>query len=180
VRADVARVRLYLRPAKGSPVFRFTRPGGVRDAIPALWVFAYVDLIEHVRPGRDACTAAFPDCIIDIGSHLSVIPERIWGQFQPGVVTPLPFDQAMPPNQRVFSFGGGTWPYELGELTIHIRDLVGGSMTVKLVAQLSRDGGRLMVPMVLGLRGGVIDGRILRSEPDPAAHFGEAWFLEDP
>lgn len=26
------------------------------------------------------------------GSHLSIIPQYVWRQFKPGVVTPLPFD----------------------------------------------------------------------------------------
>jgi hypothetical protein len=34
--------------------------------------------------------------------------------------------------------------------------------------------------MVLGLRGRAIDGRVLRGAPDPAAPFGQDWFLEDP
>ena len=52
-------------------------------------------------------------------------------------------------------------------------------MSLRIVAQLTRDGGALTIPMTLGLRGGVTDGHVLRAEPDPAAPFGHSWFLED-
>ena len=176
----MARVQLYLQPPRGAPVFRFSRPGGLRVSIPALWIFTCVDLMSHVRPGQDASAAAFPECVVDTGCHLSAIPERVWGQFRPGAVTPLPFDPAMPQSLRFVSLAGGRWPYDLGELTIRIRDLVGGSMDVRVVAQLIRDNGNYKAPMILGLRGGVIDGRILRGEPDAAAPHGQAWTLEGP
>ena len=176
----MARIQVYLRPTTGNPVFRFIRPGGHRDSIPALRLQVFVDLLAHIQPGQQDTSGAFPFCALDSGSHLSVVPERIWGQFRPGVVTPLPFDPAMPLAQRVFSFGGGTWPYELGELTVRLRDLTGSVMDVTLVAQLTNDSGRLTVPLVLGLRGGVLDGRILRSELDSTVPFGQTWFLEDP
>jgi hypothetical protein len=99
---------------------------------------------------------------------------------KPGVVTSLPFDSAMPLHLRSTSFGGGRYPYELGELTIRLRDLDQNTLDLRIVAQLTRDGGALVAPMVLGLRGGVIDDRILHAEPDPTASFGQSWFLEDP
>ena len=177
----MARIQLYLKPAKGSPRFQFLRAGGIRDSIPALRLFAYVNLMASVQPGsREAGEAAFPDCVIDTGSSLSVMPEYIWSHFKPGVVAPLPFDPAMPLFQRSVLFSGGRYPYELGDLTIRLTDLTSRTMDLRVVAQLTRDGGRLTAPMVLGLRGGVIDGRILRAEPDAAAPFGQGWLLEDP
>jgi hypothetical protein len=134
-----------------------------------------------VRSGEDASLpASAPDCILDTGSHLSIIPQDVWGQFKPGVVAPLPFAPNMPQNRRSVTVSGGSHPYDLGELTVQLRDLAGRTMDVRIVAQLTRDGGVLTIPMTLGLRGGAIDGRILRSEPDPAASFGQAWWLEDP
>jgi hypothetical protein len=53
-------------------------------------------------------------------------------------------------------------------------------MTVRVVAQLTRDGGALAIPMVLELSGGFLDGRVLRAEPDPGAPFGQRWELADP
>ena len=177
----MARVRLYLIPDHRNQAFRFVRPGGVRASIPVLRLRALVNLVPHVRPGgRDALHAGLPPCIIDTGSPLSIVPEYIWRHFYPGAVTPLPFDPAMPRAERFVSVGNGNYPYELGELTVRLWDQERRAMDVCIVAQLTRDGGALTIPMTLGLRGGAIDGRILRSEPDPAAPFGQAWWLEDP
>lgn len=177
----MARIRLYLKYARGSPDFSFARPDGSSHSIPALRLRTFADLLTQVRPGgRNAVEAASPDCIIDTGSHLSIIPQYVWGQFKPGVVTPLPFDPAMPLQRRSVTVGGGRFPYDLGELMIQLRDLDRRTMDVRIVAQLTRDGGTLTIPMTLGLRGGAIDGRRLRAEPDPAASFGQSWWLEDP
>ena len=177
----MARVRLYLMAADGYPVFRFVRPGGALDSIPALRLRALLDLRPHVRPGGPAAAnAAYPECILDTGSPLAIIPESIWSHFHPGVVTPLPFDSATPARQRFVTVGGGRHPYDLGELGIRLTDHDHRTMDFRIVAQLTRDGGALAIPMTLGLRGGVIDGRILRAEPDPAAPVGQAWWLEDP
>jgi hypothetical protein len=51
---------------------------------------------------------------------------------------------------------------------------------VTVVARLTHDGGTLTIPLSLGLRGGVIDGRILIGEPDLSAPFGQVWWLQDP
>ncbi|AMV24354.1 hypothetical protein VT84_08155 [Gemmata sp. SH-PL17] len=177
----MARVRLYLMPAANNTVFRFVRPGGQRDSIPALRLRALVSLIAHVRPGGPASArAGLPECIVDTGSHLTVIPEYIWRHFYPGAVTPLPFDSAMSHVQRSVSLGGGTFPYELGELAVQLTDYSHRTMDLRVVAQLTHDNGVLTIPMVLGLSGGVTDGRVLRAEPDPSAPFGQAWSLEDP
>ncbi len=93
----MARVRLYLRYIRGNPDFLFVRSGGIRDSIPALYVWVGVNLVSYVRPsGPGALRAGYPPCIIDTDSHLSVIPEYIWRHFKPGAVTPLPFDTTMP------------------------------------------------------------------------------------
>lgn len=177
----MARVQLYLRYAPASPDFLFSRPSGMSDSIPALRLRVYVNLLSQVRPGGEfAAEAVSPDCIIDTGSHLSILPEYVWGQLKPGVVTPLPFDPRMPQQRRFVTVGGGRYPYDLGELTLPLRDLNNLTMDIRIVAQLTRDSGTLTMPMTLGLRGGAIDGRIIRSEPDSTASFGQAWWLEDP
>ena len=177
----MAGVRFELRLAPDDPVFGFIRPGGIRDSIPALQVWVWVNLMPHVRPGSsDALRAAFPLCILDTGAPLAIIPEYIWSHFHPGVVTPLPFDPAMPLRHRFLTVGGGRYPYQLGELGVQVTDDRRQTMSLRIVAQFTRDGGALTIPMVLVPRGCVFDGRVLRSEPDPAAPFGQAWALEDP
>jgi hypothetical protein len=50
---------------------------------------------------------------------------------------------------------------------------------VTIVAKLLQDGGRLAVPLTLGLRGGFLDGRKVRAEPERSAAFGQEWFVAD-
>ncbi|MBA4064993.1 MAG: hypothetical protein C0501_15030 [Isosphaera sp.] len=124
--------------------------------------------------------AAYPECVVDTGSYLTIVPEKIWSYFLPGVVTPLPFHPSMPAHLRRLTIAGGTFDYDLGELVIPLRDRRGGALDVTVVAKFTRDGGRLNVPLTLGFRGGFLDGRVLRTEPDPAAPHGQRWTLEDP
>ncbi|WP_171473230.1 hypothetical protein [Frigoriglobus tundricola] len=86
----------------------------------------------------------------------------------------------MPHQRRFVTVGGGRFAYDLGELTIQLRDLDRRTMDVRIVAQLTRNNGALNIPMTLGLRGGALDGRVLRSEPDPAVPFGQSWWFEEP
>lgn len=176
----MARVSLYLMNSRTGPAFLFIRPNGIRGTLDALRLRAFVDLSALVDRGKNASKAAFPECILDTGSHLSILPERIWASLRPNAITRLVFDSAMPLIDRMVSVAGGTYSYELGELRCRLIDRERRSMNVTIIAKLIQDGGRLTTPMVLGLRGGVLDGRILRSQPAPASPFGEAWTLEDP
>jgi hypothetical protein len=177
----VARVKLYLRPAKPAHSYIFVRPDGSVDALQGLRLRAYVRFMGRVdirtREGRDA---AFPDCIVDTGSFLTVIPERIWRYFLPGVVTRLPFHSTMPHPYRKLTIAGGTFPFELGELVIPLVDQEGGSLDTTVVAKLTQDGGQLNVPLTLGLRGGFLDAGTLNVSPDAAASHGQSWILASP
>lgn len=176
----MARVQLYLKHAHPAHVYRFLRPGGGLGTIPGLRLVVYVRLVGLVHSGRLGERIVFPDCVIDTGAYLSIVPQVIWQQFLPGVVTPLPFHPSTPAHLRTLTIGGGTFPFDLGEMTIPLHDPSGGQMNLVVVAKFTRDGGRLPIPLTLGLGGGVIDGRVLRAYPDPAAPFGQAWALEDP
>lgn len=177
----MARVRLYLSQTDPTLVFRYFRPGGGLDTIPGLRLGAFVRFLGKVdistKAGRKA---AFPDCIVDTGSHLTLIPEYIWRHFLPGVVTPLRFHPSMPAHHRRVVIAGGTFPYELGELVVPLRDQYGGGLDVAVVAKLTQDGGSLNIPLSLGLRGGFLDGRRLYADPDSAIPHGQRWTLEDP
>ena len=176
----MARVRLYLDQPDKTRFLRFIRPGGSRDTIPVLRLKAYVELLRYVRSGPDAGLAAYPDCVLDTASPLAIIPEYIGSYLRRGVVTPLPFDPTVPAADRRLTVAGGTYPYELGEITLPLRDRSGGHLDVRVVAMFTRDGVALNIPLTLGLRGGVLDGRVLKAEPDPSAPFGQAWVLQDP
>jgi hypothetical protein len=157
----VARVQVYLSHTPRPHEYRFVRPGGVGDSIPGLRLKVYVNLLQYIIPSPGAGPFAFPDCVLDTGAFLTVIPQRLF-------------------QLRTLTIAGGAYPFDLGELNLPLEDKAGGRLAVRVVAKLTRDGGALNVPLTLGLRGGVLDGRVLRAEPDPAAAFGQAWVLEDP
>jgi hypothetical protein len=177
----VARVRLYLGAAKPPHSYVFVRPDGSTAAIAGLRLRAFVRFLGMVntrtQEGRDA---AFPDCVVDTGAFLTTIPESVWRHFLPGVVTRLPFHPSMPAHLRRLTIAGGTFPYELGELVIPLRDQHGGALDVTVVAKRTQDGGRLNVPLTLGLGGGFLGGRTLRAVPDAATPHGQVWTVESP
>lgn len=176
----MARVRLYLDRAVPRHDYRFVLPGGASGTVEGLRLTVFARFLGQVADTPAGDKVAFLRCIVDTGAPLAVLPEDIWKHLRPGVVTPLPFDPAMPLAYRKLLIGGGRFDYDLGELTIPLVDQGGGSLPVRVVAKLLRDGGKLGVTPLLGLRGGVLDGRRLLAEPDPWAPFGQAWTLEDP
>jgi hypothetical protein len=177
----VARVRLYLWEADPRHEYRFIRPDGSLGVIEGLRLRAFVRFLGRVDiRTKDGWDAAFPDCIVDTGALLTIIPERIWRHFLPGVVTRLPFHPSMPQQHRRLTIAGGTFPYELGELAIPLMDQEGGALDVTVVAKFTQDGGRLNVPLTLGLRGGFLDGGTLSAGPDATAAHGQSWTLTNP
>lgn len=173
-------LKLYLKPSDPPPVVWFRRPDGSLDSLTGLRLIAAANLMPVLVRGLGSGKYAITDCIVDTGAYFSIIAERLWRRFVPGFVTPLPFDARTPPLLRHVTIGGGTFPYELGELTIRLEDRDRNHLSVTFIAKLAHDRGRLSVPFTLGLRGGVLDGRTLRATPDPAAAHGQAWELADP
>jgi hypothetical protein len=132
-------------------------------------------LVPSPAAGRFGIATA----LADTGAFYSLVAERLWRHFIPGFVTPLPFDGGTPRRLRVTTIAGGTFPYTLGELTIDFQNPDLSLYPVTVVAKLIQDGGGLAVPLTLGLRGGFLDGRKVRAEPDPSAAFGQEWFVAD-
>lgn len=175
-------VRLKLGQLNPNHGFKFTLPDGAVETMPALRLKAYVNLAKRTLPGlgRRSMNAAFPPCILDTGSHLTTIPEYIHSCLLPGVVDPLPFDSSMPRSMRVVSVAGGTFPYWLGRIPLTLVDLDGGALDVRLIAQFVEDRGALdHLPLILGLQGGLHEGRTLTSRPDATSPFGQSWLLEE-
>ena len=173
-------LRLYLESVSPPQVVWFRRSSGTLDSLPALRLIAYANFMRVLMPSRMAGEFAITRAVIDTGAHFSVVSELLWRRFRPGFVTPLPFDPLTPPHLRTITIAGGTFPYDLGELTIQLEYRNRTVFPVTVVAKLTQDGGRLTVPLTLSLRGGFLDGRILHGEPDPTAPFGQAWTLADP
>jgi hypothetical protein len=162
--------------------FKFILADGAVETLPALRLKVYVNLSKHIVPGlgRRSMNAAFPPCTLDTGSHLATIPEYIHSCLLPGVVDPLPFDASMPRSMRVISVAGGTFPYWLGRISLKLVDRDGGELDVNLIAQFVEDRGALdHLPLILGLRGGLLEGRMLTAKPDASSPFGQSWILEE-
>ncbi|MBX9578764.1 MAG: hypothetical protein K2X87_00505 [Gemmataceae bacterium] len=176
----MAPLRLYLDPVDPPVVHRFVRPGGAVGTIRGLRLIAYADMLLQLHPGPGAAGFTVVKAVIDTGAPLTVIGQKLWQHLRPGVMTPLPFAPATPAAHRTLAIGGGTYPFDLGEMALHLADLSGGRLDVRVVAKFTRDGGRLALPLVLGLRGGLLDGRRLLAEPDPAAPFGQGWAVDGP
>src|SRR5438067_8633657 len=99
---SVSRVRLYLSPPQQQPhTYTFFRPDGTVGAIEGLRLKAFVRFLGRVDTStQDGREAAFPECVVDTGSYLTLIPEKVWRYFLPGVVTRLRFHPSMPSRLR--------------------------------------------------------------------------------
>src|SRR5438270_11201423 len=118
----MARVRLYLKDTNPPHDYRFVRPDGTIESIPGLRLRAYLNLSRIVVPGPDVIHAAFPDCVVDTGSFLTIVPEMIWRHFRPGVVTRLRFAHGTPHGLLLVTIDGGIFHYDLYELYLPLLD----------------------------------------------------------
>jgi hypothetical protein len=174
------RLTLYLEHTDLSHVITATRSDGTRIVLPGLRLISFANFLRVLRPSPKSGQFAICACLVYTGSYLSVISEEIWTRFLPGIVKPLTFVPALRPILKTLTIAGGIYPYTLGELTIQLEDRQRTIMTTTIIAKLTQDGGRLPIPLTLGLRGGFLDGRRLLAEPDPLAPFGQKWTLEEP
>jgi hypothetical protein len=171
---------LYLKHIHSSHILTAIRADGTRIVLPGLRLITYANFLRALKPSLDAGRFAICPCVVDTGSYLSVISEELWNKFIPGFVRPLTFTASVHPILKTLSIAGGTYPYMLGELTIQLEDHRHTLMNVTIIAKLTPDGGRLPIPLTLGLRGGFLDGRRLLAEPDQSLPFGQKWTLEEP
>lgn len=138
--------------------------------------------------------------VIDTGAWVTVIEHPTWTRLDRlGLVEFLPPPPGATTTNRAV-LAGQRSEFRLGCLRLGLidRDEPNGPRElppVPVVAQLLSDPQfRLPFPVVLGLHGGVLDGRALRREPvlgfdltgdpltnrtDAGARFGQQWFLED-
>ena len=136
--------------------------------------------------------------VVDTGAWVSVITHDAWTQLDRlGLVEFLPPPAGTPTPRAVLA--GGRSEFRLGRLRLGLidRDDPNGPRQlppVSVVAQLLVDSAvRLPFPVLLGLHGGVLDGRVLRREPvlgfdatgdpmtdraDAGRRFGQEWYLE--
>ena len=172
-------MKLYLEPADPPHVYTFLRPDSSVETLPGLRLIAFADLRKHITD-RAHLPHAIQKCLVDTGSFLSIVPHNVARHLDLRTVTRLPFHPSVPAGLRTLIIAGVSVPYELGELSVRLRDKDGHVLDLQLIAKFTQDGGRLPIPLTLGLRGGLLEGRKLLAEPDPAVPFGQAWNLHDP
>ncbi len=115
-------LKLYLQHLGPPQVVWFRQPDGSLDSLPMLRLIAFANFLRSLKREAGFDRYLITKCVIDTGAHSSIVAEDLWRRFRPGFVTPLPFDAQTPPQLRVITIAGGTFPYELGELTIQLED----------------------------------------------------------
>lgn len=173
-----SRLELYLDHTNPSHVITVSRPDGSSVRLPVLRLITYANFLGSQKPSPNSGRHVICECLIDTGAYWSIIPQQIWQLFLPGIVTPLTFDASVPQVLREVVIGGRTYPYTLGELSIRLEDRRRKHMYVTIIAKLTQDGGHIGLPLILGLRGGFLEGRKLLAEPDYSAPYGQKWTLE--
>ena len=82
----------------------------------------YANFLRLLVSGPGVGRYAITQCIVDTGASFSIVAEDQWRRFQPGFVTPLPFDAQTPLALRATTIAGGTFPYTLGQLSFNLQD----------------------------------------------------------
>jgi hypothetical protein len=172
-------VNLYLESADPPHTYTFILPDGSLGTLPGIRLIGFADLRRHIT-NPPHLPYAIQKCLVDTGSFLSIVPHRIAQYLDLRTVTWLPFHPSVPIGMRTLVIAGLSIPYELGEISVRLRDKDGNELNVQLLAKFTQDGGRLPIPLTLGLRGGFLEGRTLHAEPDAAAPFGQGWTLAEP
>lgn len=181
IRHEVIRDDLRLRYTEPK------RPGEEFD-------FPLLRLVTTVTVGTQF---QFP-AVVDTGAWVSIIEHVTWIRLDElGLVEFLPPPAGAATARAVL--GGGRSEFRLGRIRLGLidRDDPNGPRElppVPVVAQLVLDPQfRLPFPVILGLHGGVLDGRTLRREPvlghtptgnpatdraDAGPRFGQQWYLD--
>ncbi len=183
------RVRLRIQQAelRDDLIQRYTeprRPGEVFE-------FPVLRLVTTATAGHGLQFQA----VIDTGAWVSVVTHETWARLdRMGLVEFLPPPAGAGTTRAVLA--GGRSEFRLGRLRLGLidRDDPNGPRQlppVPVVAQMLVDPAvRLPFPVLLGLHGGVLDGRVLRREPvlgfeatgdpttdraDAGRRFGQQW-----
>jgi hypothetical protein len=182
----VVRLRTVPFGHPGNPL-RLRDEKGREQTVPLL------RLLMTVAFGKDPLSMAADErqkfaAILDTGAPLTVIPKRVWQDF-PSEIARLQVVGRPPPVARV---GGRQFPYFFGRVWMSAFDLFGHRLpAVPVLAQFREDDippEEPQPPILLGLWGGILEGRSLRRWPtaerfDPdlptLESYGQWWHLTD-
>ncbi len=166
----MARIRVYVRQSQR------TSPETVFDASRTPIILPFLPLFALLRVGRKARHLA--DGIIDTGAPLSVFPHLSWKRFA-GDIEWL----TLPPERLSASWvanlsgrTGGTRRCRIGRVFLEAFDVEQGCQFLpgtRILAQFEEDE-TIDNRIILGLHGGILEGRRLIVEPD----LRQAWIEE--
>jgi hypothetical protein len=182
----VIRIPVVNEP-RHTPIRYFDETGRLHE-LPLLRLRA--DILIGTDPARpsDDRRPQFP-AIVDTGAPVTVFPKRVWERFQPAITR---FRGA---DERPFSgsAGGRHFTYFVGRVSVAVADLFGRRLrAVPVLAQFREDDipeGQPRAAVLLGLAGGILEGRTLtrwptveRYDPDLPTQesHGQWWWLADP
>ena len=117
------------------------------------------------------------DGLFDSGSALTIFPERVWRKFERDIEW-LTFPSGATPAAwwiSVSGLTGGSTPCRIGRIPVTVVDDVGRTLSpVPVLAKFAEDVGTFP-RILLGLYGGVLQGRRLLVNSDESA----SWIQED-
>jgi hypothetical protein len=166
----VARIRIYVRQSPRAAAETVADKSGNPIALPFLRLFALI------RIGLQARRLA--DCIIDTGAPLTVFPRQAWNRFASEIewltLPPAQVKDSWVTNLRGRT--GGTSECRIGRIFVEafdvedgLRFLPGSSVLAQFEEKETAEDR-----IIVGLYGGILEGRRLILEPD----LRQAWIEE--
>jgi hypothetical protein len=117
------------------------------------------------------------DGLMDTGSPLTIFPERIWKNHRQEIewFTTPPSSTLKSWWSSISGVTGGAVPCELGRISLTVIDLSGNTLRpIPVVAKFAQDNGLLPNRVILGLWGGILEGRRLMLDSSAT----DAWLEE--
>jgi hypothetical protein len=191
----VSRIRLRVEERKADIPCRYRAiadPVASTQFFPMLRLTALAQLVSQTGGPNSLPTRA----LIDTGAWISALETGTWLEYdRAGLIEHLSQNDVPLPSPALI--GGHRSTYRLGRVWVRLVDLMPARVNwlpaISVVAQvLENELCRLPAPFLLGLHGGVLEGRKLTREPIPTmpgpippnhnsdcgAWYGQQWYLE--
>ncbi len=174
--------------ALSAPPIRFLDEQGQERQVPLLRVRTRIWIGKDPPPSSRAQPLTY-SATLDTGAPVTVIPKRVWQDFA-SEIGRLRIVGSQPAVGRV---GGRHFSYFLGRVWVGVIDMFDRRLpAVPVPAQFREDDiplGEPQPPILLGLWGGILEGRHLTRWPTAERHdpdmptlesFGQWWHLAEP
>jgi hypothetical protein len=174
--------------AEGGRLIRFRDEQGRERTVPLLRL--HLDVLVGRDPTRNSPDERRPRrTILDTGAPLTIFPKDLWQSFADEIVR-LPF---VGEQGQIGRAGGRQFSYFLGRVWVGVTDPFDRRLpAVPVLAQFREDAipaGEPLPPILLGLWGGILEGRQLTRWPTAERYdsdmptlesFGQWWHLSEP